>query len=260
MPQFETVLYEKRDNVAIITLNRPDKLNALSAQLLADVPAALGEAEGDPEVRAVMITGAGRGFCSGADLSEEGEFPYFMTNEGPMAGFGRLVVSVRHISKPSVAAVNGVAAGGGMGLALACDFRIMSDKARFTTVFMRRSIQPDTGVTYFLPRLVRLDKALELLFFAEDVHAEEAERIGLATHVVPHDDLAERAFAFTKRLADGPFAIKLARKAVYQNMDHDLAMATDIEEHFARLAGASNDIKEGIAAFLEKREPKFTGT
>ena len=253
------VLYSVEDNVATITLNRPEKLNALSAQLMADIPNALGEAERDEDVRCVLITGAGRYFCSGADLTEEGEHPYFATNEGPMAGFGRLVVTVRHMKKPSVAAINGGAAGGGLGLALACDFRICADNARLTTVFMRRSIQPDPGVTYLLPRLVRLDKALELLFFADNVQGQEAEDIGLVTHIVPADELMVRAFAYARRIAKGPVAITTARKAVYQNLSHELATATDVEEYYARLVGNSQDAKEGMASFIEKREPNYVG-
>ncbi len=259
MPEFETVLYEKKDGVAVITLNRPDKLNALSARLMDDIPLALGEAEKDEEVRAVLITGAGRYFCSGADLTEGGDYPYFMTNEGPMAGFGRIVVTVRHMKKPSVAAINGGAAGGGLGLALACDFRFAADNARLTTVFMRRSIQPDTGVTYLLPRLVRLDKALELLFFADNVSGEEAEKIGLVTYAVPADELVDRALEYAKRIARGPYAITTARKAVYANLNHELAQATDLEEYFARIVGQSYDAKEGLESFIEKREPKYLG-
>jgi 2-(1,2-epoxy-1,2-dihydrophenyl)acetyl-CoA isomerase len=258
----EQLIYEKSEGLAVITLNRPEKLNALSMQLLQEVMDALSQAEGDDQVRCVLVTGAGRGFCSGADLAENmsasgaGHFDF---GAGPMEAFGRIPIAIRHLNKPSVAAINGVAAGGGTGIALACDFRIVSDQARFTTVFMRRSIMPDTGVTWLLPRLVRIDKALELLFTADAVDAQQMEKLGLATYVVPHDELMPRALEFAGRIARGPFALPLARKAVYQSLNHDLSTATEIESHFANLVGKSEDLKEGVAAFLEKREPRFVG-
>ncbi len=257
----EQLLYEVRDRVATITLNRPEKLNALSVQLMREITLALGEAEQDEDVRCVVITGAGRGFCSGADLAEnQAEVgPFIDYRAWPQGGYGRLRVTIRHMKKPSVAAINGVVAGGGTGIALACDIRIASDQARFTTVFMRRSIMPDTGVTYTLPQFVRPDKALELLSFADTVDAAGMERLGLATHVVPHDELMERAHAYAVRIARAPFAITTARKAVYQNLEHGLAYATDIEEYFARLVGQSEDAKEGVVSFLEKREAQYQG-
>ncbi len=256
------LIYEKRENLAVITLNRPEKLNALGLQLLDEFFGALSEAQGDDGVRCVLITGAGRGFCSGADLSEgmsSSGATHFAYGAGPMEAFGRIPIALRHLNKPSVAAINGVAAGGGTGIALACDFRIVSDQARFTTVFMRRSIMPDTGVTWLLPRLVRIDKALELLFTADTVDAKQMEQLGLATYVVPHDELMERAVAFAQRMANGPYALPLTRKAVYQGMNHDLSFATEIESHFSDLSAKSEDQREGVAAFLEKRDPRFTG-
>ncbi len=258
----EQLTYERRDSLAIITLNRPEKLNALGLQLLREFFGALSEAEGDENVRCVLITGAGRGFCSGADLGEnmsQSGASHFEFGAGPMEAFGRIPIAIRHLNKPSVAAINGVAAGGGTGIALACDFRIVSDQARFTTVFLRRSIMPDTGVTWLLPRLVRIDKALELLLTADTINAQQMAEYGLATYVVPHDELMDRATEFAMRIARGPFALPLTRKAVYQSLNHDLSTATEIEGHFANLCARSEDLKEGVAAFLEKREPVFTG-
>ncbi len=254
------LIYEVRDRVATITLNRPEKLNALTAQLMREIVEALGEVERDEEVRCVVFTGAGRGFCSGADLLEDHAGQNIFDYLGyPAAMLTRIPLAIRHMKKPSVAAINGVVAGGGLGVAYGCDIRIASDRARFTTVFLRRGFMPQAASTYTLPRLVRPDQALELLLLADTIDAADMERLGLATHVVPHDDLMERAHAYAVRIAKAPFAITTARKAVYQNLEHGLAHATDIEEYFARLVGQSEDAKEGLASFLEKREAQYLG-
>jgi len=262
--EFRDLLYEPRDRVALITLNRPAKLNSFSLELLQELPVALGEADKDPEVRAVVITGAGRGFCAGADLADgrqdhASSDPFVQWYAGPAGGYGRFPIAVRHLSKPTIAAVNGPAAGSGMSLALACDFRILSERASMVPVFARRGIMPDAGMTYFLPRLVRPDVALRVLGSTAAFDAAESLALGLATEVVPHGDLLPRALAFASELAALPYSYGLSRKAMYRAMETGLATALDTEEQFAQMCMRSEDYAEGVEAFLEKRDPAWVG-
>jgi 2-(1,2-epoxy-1,2-dihydrophenyl)acetyl-CoA isomerase len=261
---FQHLRFEADGAVAVITLNRAERLNAFSLEMLSELPAALGEADKEPGFRAVVVTGAGRGFCAGADLADErqdhaSDAPFVGWYAGPAGGYGRFPIAIRHLSKPVIAAVNGPAAGSGMSLALACDFRILSDRAQLLSVFARRGIMPDGAMTYLLPRLVRPDIALKILASTEAIGADEALRLGLATEVVPHDELLPRALAFGRELAALPYSFALSRKALYRNAEGDMATATDLEEQFAQMCMRSEDYREGVAAFLEKREARFVG-
>lgn len=260
----EAILYDVADGIATITLNRPDVLNALNGTLAQEIHKAVVQASGDPDVRCVVITGEGRAFSAGADLTEIE--PAYRAGEIPPLGdalrqrYNPMVQPIVECTKPVVASVNGVAAGAGASLALACDFRIASDKARFFQAFIVIGLIPDSGANYFLPRLVGLAKALELAMLGDMIDAQEALRLGLVTKVVPHDSLADETRAFAAQLAAGPTkAYSLARRAMHFGSAHDLEQTMDLEADFQQELATSPDHIEGVTAFLEKRSPKFQG-
>jgi len=255
----ETLLIETRDAVRVITLNRPDVLNAFNATMGEELHDALRDAEGADDVRCVLLTAAGRGFCSGQDLREQ---------PGGQGGFGallrtrynRIIVRMRTMEKPVLAAVNGVAAGAGCNLALAADLRVASDRASFIEVFARIGLVPDSGGTWLLPRLVGVGRALEMMMLAEPVDATTAERFGLVNRVVPHDELLPRALEWATRLAQGPTrAYGLIKRGVAHNLSTDLPGALDYEAFLQEIAGRTDDHREGVAAFLAKRPPAYRG-
>ncbi len=255
----ETLLTETSDGVRVITLNRPDVLNAINARLGEELHDALRDAEGAADVRCLLLTGAGRGFCTGADLRDHapGE-----TSLGDLlrARYNRIVLRLRTMEKPVIAAINGVAAGAGCNLALAADLRIASDRASFIEVFTRVGLIPDSGGTWLLPRLVGAGRALELMFFAEPVAAAAAERIGLVNRVVPHDDLMARALEWAGTLAKGPTrAYGLIKRGVDHNLAVDLKAGLEYEAFLQEIAGGTEDHREGVAAFLAKRPPAYQG-
>lgn len=256
---YETVLIEDRGGVRVVTLNRPDVLNAFDARLGEELLDALTKAEGAAAVRCVVLTGAGRAFCSGADL--RGHTPG-ETSLGALlrSRYNRIVLRLRTMEKPVIAAVNGVAAGAGCNLALAADLRVASDRASFIEVFTRVGLIPDSGGTWLLPRFVGVGRALEMMFFAEPVDAAAAERLGLVNRVVSQDDLMPRTLEWAARLADGPTrAYGLTKRAVDRALALDLRGALDYEAHLQEIAGRSDDHREGVAAFLAKRPPSYAG-
>lgn len=260
---YEYVTLEKEEGVAIITLNRPERLNSLGAKIMDELTAATEEIANDDQVRVVVLTGAGRGFCGGADLVEPSPFA---TEERylrikPMARFSNLMLHLRSLEKPVIAAVNGIAAGGGFSLAACCDIRIASESARFSAIFVKRALVPDMGLTYLLPRLVGTSKALELMFTGDIIDAQEAKEIGLVSKVVPADQLLDEAKKLAGRIANGPpIAIELAKKAVYAaEGTNDFATALAYESWAQGVCIASEDAQEGVKSFLEKREPVFKG-
>jgi 2-(1,2-epoxy-1,2-dihydrophenyl)acetyl-CoA isomerase len=266
---YETLLYEVDQGVATVTLNRPAVLNAINPQMIEELQAALHTVEDDASVRAVVLTGAGRGFCSGADLKAR---PRVKPNESPPeateAGAGRLrrtlnplILAIRTIEKPFIAAVNGVAAGAGCNLALACDIVLASDEARFGNVFTRIGLIPDCGGHFFLPRLVGFHKAAELMFTGDIIDAREAERLGLINRIVPHTELAKHTRELAERLARGPTrAIGLCKRTLNVASTADLATVLDAEAEGQGLARQTEDHWEGVQAFLEKRPARFSGT
>lgn len=260
--QYEDLIFSVQDNVAIVTLDRPDKLNALGPAMRESLKRALDEVAGNDEIRAMVLTGAGRGFCAGADVTGQaarlsGEAPQ-QTRQEMLSPIGMLAPRIRDLDKPTIAAVNGVAAGMGFSVALACDIRIASDKARFTCAFVKRGLVPDTGSSYFLPRLIGTDKACELAFTGDIVDAAEAERMGLVTRVVPHDELMERAVALATRIAKGPpIAITLTKRSIYKG--GDLMQQLEYETYAQNICRATEDHKEGVNSFIEKRAPVFRG-
>ena len=256
---YETLLVETKDGVRVITLNRPEVLNAISAQLGKELQEALREAERSPEVRCVLLAASGRGFCAGADLREQ--VPG-RTSRGDLlrTRYNRIVLRMQTMEKPVIAAVNGVAAGAGCNLALAADVRIASDRASFIEVFSRVGLIPDSGGTWLLPRLVGIGRALEMMFTADPVDAATAERLGLVNRVVPHDDLQPRAMEWAVRLAAGPTrAYGLTKRAVNRAVAGSFADALEYEAQLQEIAGGTADHREGVAAFLAKRPPAYTG-
>jgi 2-(1,2-epoxy-1,2-dihydrophenyl)acetyl-CoA isomerase len=259
MSEFENLVYDQSERVATITLNRPDAFNALTRDLNRELREALGRAGEDDSVRAVVLTGAGRAFSSGQDLRqmEEGD-PAEVVKDTLNNSYSPMILAMRQLPKPIVGAINGVAAGAGMSLALATDIRIASDKASFMQAFSRVGLVPDAGSNYFLPRLVGLPRALELAWTARRVGAEEALQIGLVNSVVAADELAGAAQEMARRLAAGPaLAIGLTKQAMVQAEGSSLAQILALEAELQSRCIVTDDFVEGVAAFLEKREPRF---
>ena len=262
----DVLLVERTGHVAVLALNRPRKLNALNAELRAAMLDAIASIRTDDDVRAVILTGAGRGFCSGADLTGGPAGPVAPPTQNDhlddLGWVGRQALAVYGLDKPVIAAVNGVAAGAGMSLALACDMRVGSENARFKTVFIERNLSPDSGMSYFLPRIVGYSRAADLIYTSRTVDAEEAHRIGLLDRLVDHDDLRESAVELASRMADWPpLALRVSKRVLQHNVECNLDTALRYE--LASLSygnRAVNDRKESLAAFREKRKPKFTGT
>ena len=268
-PVFETITFERRGQVALLTLNKPDRLNAISAEMRAEVESVLQAARADDDVRAVVLTGAGRGFCSGADLTAAA----VMAERPPepkdqqerldeMGWVGRWATMWAAFDKPVIGAINGVAAGAGLSTALACDVRIGSEHARFKSVFIERNLSPDSGLSWFLPRVVGYAAAADMIFTSRAVGAEEALRIGLLNRLVAADELVEAALAYAGEMAQWPpLALRMSKRVLQHNQECGLEDALRYETvglSFARRAG--NDAKESRAAFLEKRKGVYTGT
>lgn len=260
---WEHVLLEKEDRVGTITLNRPEKYNAFGGFMRQHILEAVKELSEDKDVRVVVITGAGKAFCTGGDVNEfisgtSRGMTQGVTGERP--AMSQIVLAINAMEKPVIAAVNGVAAGGGCNLALACDIRIASDRARFVQVFTRRGAHPDWGGSYFLPRLVGYAKAAELIFAGDSVDAQEALRIGLVNKVVPHEEFVQRTHELAERIAkNGPIPIALAKRGLQNFSKMDLPSALDYEAYVLGVTQKSEDFMEGFKAFLEKREPVFRG-
>lgn len=276
----DDVLYEKRDNgVAWITLNRPESLNAMGGDLMLLLPKYLREARHDRDVRAVVLTGAGRAFCAGGDVkgmaAGTGARTSASDNGAPkMSAISALDAGVEELRqsqwetsgvlhtmpKPTIAMVNGHAVGAGLSLALACDIRIASDKAKFATIFRNVGFSGDYGGSYYLTNIVGTAKARELYFTGRILEAEEALGLGLAMKVVPHDQLEEETMVFATELATGPTRAFARMKENLNLATHaDIKTLMDQEALNMRLSGMTNDHREAAKAFVEKREPKFAG-
>ena len=261
---YENVLVDRHEHVAILTLNRPDRLNAITPALREEVHAAVEAAHADDQVRALIITGAGRGFCSGADVS--GQLPAPPTAHNQMLDedgwVGRWAKLFHHFDKPVIAAVNGVAAGAGMSTALAADLRVGSEHARFKTVFIERNLSPDSGMSYFLPRIIGYARAADLIFTSRAVDAEEAWRLGLLDRLVKAEALIEESVKLAGEMTQWPpLALRVSKRVLQHNFEADLDAALRYESislSFGRKA--VNDVRESRAAFLEKRKAVYTGT
>lgn len=255
---YETLRHELNDGVATITLNRPDVLNALNSTMRRELLAAVKAAARDEATRAVVITGAGRAFCSGADLgggSDERDFRRVLATE-----YNPLVAAIRDLPKPVVASINGVAAGAGVSLALAADLVVAARDARFVPAFGRIGLVPDSGLARTLVRALGRHRALEILLGERQMGADDAHAAGLVAAVVPGEALAETTAQLARRLADGPTrAIGLTKRLVNAAEDATLDASLAAEAALQELAGRTGDHAEGVAAFTAKRDPAFRG-
>lgn len=246
--------------VATLTLDRPAALNALTVPVKVALREALESIAGDPAVRAVILTGAGRAFCAGQDLAERDEPDAAPLDVEVRERYNPIIRALRSMGQPVIAAVNGVAAGAGASLAFACDLRIAAEEARFVLAFGRIGLVPDSGATWFLPRLVGPAKAAELTLVGDPVDAAEALRLGLVSSVVPGDQLMTEARSLAEGLAQGaPLAMALTKEALQRSLAIDLDEALEGEAKLQGIAGASADHAEGLAAFREKRPARFSG-
>lgn len=257
----ETILYEVSDGVATITLNRPDTLNAFNDLMIQETTAAFKQASRDHAVRAILLTGSGRAFSSGQDLADvqarEGDFSI---GEHLRHGYHRLIAQMIAVEKPIIGMINGIAAGAGCGIALATDIRIASDKAAFMLAFSRVGLIPDSGVNYFLPRLIGYARAYEMAITADKLPAVTALEWGMVNRVVRHEQLLETAVFIATKLASGPtVAFGLTKRAMLQSWGQSLAESLETEAYLQEIAGRTHDSAEGIHAFLEKRPTQFTG-
>jgi 2-(1,2-epoxy-1,2-dihydrophenyl)acetyl-CoA isomerase len=253
------ILTDLADGVQTITLNQPDKLNALSGAMLADLALVVRAAERDDAVQALVITGAGRGFSSGADLSPSG-----MDDAATDAGtalrtrYLPVITRLHALEKPVLAAVNGVAAGAGLSLALACDLRFAAESASLVIAFVRIGLVPDAGMLYFLPRLIGAAKTLELAWTGDALAAAEARELGMLNGVLPDDQLLAETQALAARLARGPHkAIALIKRAVHQSHELPLERVLELEAQYQTIAARDPNFTEGLAAFREKRPAHF---
>ena len=261
---YESLLYDVKDRIATLTLNRPDRLNALGGSLRDDLLDAVLKAGADDEVRVIVITGAGRGFCSGGDVKamnereKSGDAGAIKDKYVPIRD--RIVLALRDCPKPIIAAVNGAAAGAGMNLALACDMRIAASSAKFSQAFVKRGLHPDWGGSWFLPRIVGTAKACELILTGDSIDAATALDLGILNAVVAPEALMDEAYKLARKIADGPpIAIQLARRAIYHNEDVDLKAGLEFESFAQNITKETDDYREGVKAFVEKRAPKFSG-
>jgi len=264
MSESNILLTDQKNFVRIITLNRPDKLNAFNDELTFKLQDALKEADRDTNTRALVITGAGRGFCAGQDLQsrsisqDAGERPSL--GDSIRRRYNPIITKIRKMEKPVIAAVNGVAAGAGASLAFACDFRVVADSASFIQSFTKVGLIPDSGSTFLLPRLIGTTKALELMYSADKLDARQAHDLNLANKVVVHYKVLAESIAWADKLSKGPTkAYGLTKRAINKVVFPDLEELLEYEAHLQEIAGRSDDFQEGVNAFVEKRQPVYSG-
>jgi 2-(1,2-epoxy-1,2-dihydrophenyl)acetyl-CoA isomerase len=261
---YKCLLFELKDGIATLTLNRPERLNALGDTLRDDLHDAILKCGENPEVRVIVITGAGKGFCSGGDVKAMNEAKESRRerplNDKIAPTRDLTLLAMRDAPQPIIAAINGAAAGAGMNLALGCDIRIASTAAKFSQAFVKRGLHPDWGGTYFLPRVVGMAKAAELIFTGDLIDAQEALRLGIVSQVVSPEELMSATYQLARRIAAGPpVAIRLAKRSLYDNAERDLKSSLERETFSQNIASETADAREGIRAFVEKRDPKFQG-
>lgn len=261
---YQTILYERSENVATITLHRPDVLNAVNETMGRELLETLKVAGQNDDVRCLIITGSGKAFSAGEDIQdlrgqyERGENPRL--GERLLYKYNPIIRRIRQTPKPIIAAVNGVAAGAGAGIAYACDIRIAAEEAKFIQAFIRIGLAPDSGTSFFLPRLVGFAKASELCLTGQELTSKDAERLGLVAKVVPVDQLMPTSREVAARMAQSPTkAIGLTKRALNKSVASDLEGVLEYESYLQEIAGATSDHVEAIRAFFEKRKPTFAG-
>lgn len=263
--EYEGFILEKREGIALLTLNRPETLNSLTSKMLSVLfPEVLRELQEDDEVKVLVITGAGKGFCSGSDVAElRGIIDTGLKLQGAQQSsqpLGAFALLLYNLDKPVIAAVNGVAAGAGVSIALLSDIRIASENARFNLSFVRRGLVPDCGCTFLMPRLVGAAKSFEFMYTGDNIDAKEAERLGLVNKVVPHGKLMDEANALAKRLSEAPsLALAQIRRAIHYGLMNDLEQQLYFETYAQNFCFGSEDFKEGVKSFLGKYKPQFKG-
>ena len=258
------ILLEKDGPVAVLTLNRPEKMNAISADMRVAIPQALQEIQEDDSVRALILTGAGRGFCSGADVAVQAARAAGQVTDTSRQTLlqlvGSFILAFEKVNKPVIAAVNGIAAGVGLTMTLTCDIRIASANARFSAIWVKRGLIADGGASLLLPLTVGMEKALELCFTGEVIDAQEAERIRLVSRVVPAEGLMTRAKELAQKIAaNPPISVELAKRVMWEKVRNQLRETLIFESYAQSLCRTTQDQKEAVKAFMEKREPQFKG-
>jgi enoyl-CoA hydratase/carnithine racemase len=258
------LILEKDGKVAVLTLNRPEKMNALSATMREALLATLQEIQEDDNLRALILTGAGRGFCSGADVAVQAARAAGQgvdtSRKTLLQLVGSIILSFERVNKPIIAAVNGIAAGIGLTLTLACDIRIASANARFSAIWVKRGLIADGGATLLLPLIVGMEKALELSFTGDIIDAQEAERIRLVSKVVPQEELIARAKELAQKIAgQPPITVELLKRVMWEKIRNQLREQLLLESYAQNVCRTTQDQKEAVKAFMEKREPQFKG-
>jgi enoyl-CoA hydratase/carnithine racemase len=259
---FENILFSVGDGLAIITLNQPDRRNALSWEMAKEIETALSEIKEKEEAKVLILTGNGKSFCSGGDVKSmaEGMGKPLLESREQIISYYKTALAILRTDIPTIASINGHAIGAGLTLALACDMRIAAEEAKMGATFLQIGLHPGMGTTYFLPRLVGTARACELIFTARMIEAREAERIGLVNKVVPRERLADETKELAKEIAAGPsLAIKMAKKSIYFGVNNDLENVLQYESFAQAACTQTEDLKEGIAAFIQKRKPEFKG-
>ena len=260
---FQHILVDVADGVMVITFNRPDVLNSFNRAMAREVQRALSAAADDPGVRCVMLTGAGRGFCAGQDLAEalpQGDGPMPDISEIVRECYNPIIRAIRHLEKPVIGAVNGVAAGAGANLAFACDLTVAAEEASFIESFAKLGLIPDTSGTFFVPRLVGPQRAAGMFFLGEKISATKAKDWGLIWDVVPLAVLRDSAMALAKSLAtQATRGFGLTKRAMNRSFANDLDAQLEVEAEAMQEAGRTADYEEGVRAFLEKRKPVYRG-
>ncbi len=264
---FEFILFEKKDGIAAVTLNRPDKLNALTPQMRVEMRKVFEEAAEDDGVRVLILTGAGRGFCAGADIVTVAERAELADDESMRAlrlqpvATNRLATLLRNLSKPTICALNGIIAGGPIALALSCDIIIASDQARFRMALTRVGLSLENGISYMLSRRIGSHLTLELAYTNDIIDAQEMERIGLVNRVVPHDKLMQTARDMAQKMFDiPPLGLAMAKKCVYKSLEApDLETQIAFEMLLGKTLSQTEDRKEAVQSFMEKRKPVYQG-